>query len=218
MNIALTGAANSAALFLGILDSGEGLSAQQVTDAFGYGNMLIDSWSTDRLMAFNVQVANISLSSGTPAYAVGAPAPAAIESASIITSNGPVMPIRICNALEWEQILNREKISALVKCLFYDRNGYIHLSPVPSGGNLEYTWWSALPLFADTTTPLAMSPGYARMFTLALAMEMAAQFSVKPSESFSHSYQEAMTNVRTLNLSNFGPNPPAGSQAPTGGQ
>jgi len=218
MNLTLTAAANQAGLDLGILDSGEGLSTQQITDALGYGNQLIDSWSTDRLMAFNVQVANISLSSGTPAYAVGAPAPAAIESASIITSNGPVMPVRICNALEWEQILNREKISALVKCLFYDRNGYIHLSPVPSGGNLEYTWWSALQPFADLTTPLTLPAGYARMFTKALGMEMASNMSVKVPETLAHSYQEAMTNVRTLNMSNFGPNPPAGSQAPTGGQ
>ena len=218
MNLTLTGAANIAGLDLGILDSGEGLSTQQIADALGYGNQLIDSWSTDRLMAVGVQVANINLIGGTSAYAVGAPVPAAIESASVITSNGPVMPVRICNALEWEQIPNREKISALVKCLFYDRAGYIHLSPVPSGGALEYTWWSALPLFADAATALSMSPGYARMFTKALAMEMAAQMSVKVSESLAHSYQEAMANVRTLNMSNFGTNPPAGSQAPTGGQ
>jgi hypothetical protein len=211
MTITLTAAANNAAQQLGVLDSGEGLSTPQITDALFDANNMIESWGVDRLMATGVNVVSVAMVNGTANYAVGLPAPAAIESASILTASGPVMPVKVITGTEWEQIPNREKLSALVQKLFYDRAGFIRLSPVPTGGTLEYTSWTTLALFADATTGLVMSPGYARMVVLSLAMEMAARFDTKPSESLVSRYQEAMNNVRTLNASSFGSSPFAGS-------
>lgn len=221
MTLTLTAACNSAMQELGDLDSGEGLSAQQITDALGvagapgYAQRLIDSWSTDRLMAAHCQITTVTMT-GASAYAVGSPAPAAVESAAINTSAGPTLPVGVVNAIQWEGIENRERISPEVRFLFYDRSGFLHVSPMPPSGTLEYTWWAALPQFVDATTPLAMDPGYARMFVLSLAMEMAAQFSSQPSESMVANYRQARDSIRTLNASIFGANPPAGAAAQAG--
>lgn len=56
MAISLTTAANSAAQFLGILDSGESLSSQQLTDAFGVANRLLQSWFQEQSLAMQVMV------------------------------------------------------------------------------------------------------------------------------------------------------------------
>lgn len=211
--ITLTQLANLAALDLQVVDSGEALSTQQVTDALSYVNYMLDNWSIDRLMAPFASITNVA---ATGTVATGVPAPYAIESASIITSVGQVKPLKILTAVEWEALDNREKQSAWTRYLFYDRNGAIHLSPVPTAGTLEYTWWAPLPQFVDATTPLVFTSvysGYFRMLVKGAAMEMATQMSVKPSESLVASFQQAMNNVRKGNEQLFGATPPVGAVA-----
>lgn len=57
MSISLTVAATSAAQFLDVLDSGEALSSQQITDAFGVANRLLMSWYEEQVQAFAELVA-----------------------------------------------------------------------------------------------------------------------------------------------------------------
>lgn len=65
MSITLTVYANAAAQFLGVLDSGEALSSQQVADALPAANQLLESWYTAMVLAVNVQIAAFTLAGGT---------------------------------------------------------------------------------------------------------------------------------------------------------
>lgn len=68
-SINLTTYATSAANFLGALDSGEGLSTAQLSDALSAANKLLESWYRAQVLAINVQIAGFTLAAGsyTPA-------------------------------------------------------------------------------------------------------------------------------------------------------
>jgi hypothetical protein len=120
--INLTTYANAAAQFLGILDSGEALSTQQIADALPAANQLLESWYTEQVLAINIQLASFTLSAGT------------------------------------------------------------------------YTP-DTMPQFADTTTALTLPAAWDRALKLCLAVELAPQYDMQPSESLAaeavRAYQSA---------------------------
>ncbi len=64
MSISLTTVATAAAQFLGVLDSGEGLSAQQLIDARLAANGVLDNWTVEQVNIINALVANLPLAAG----------------------------------------------------------------------------------------------------------------------------------------------------------
>jgi hypothetical protein len=222
--LTLTAAANAAAQFLGVLDSGESLSTQQIADALAIANDLLDNWSSNKLYILQSLVQQFNLVAAQQSYTIGTGAnfnvtrPMNITAAHLILAAGPSGPINVVNALQWSKIKDRQSDSWLVEYLFYDRanpTGKVWLSPVPKGGTVELTMWSALSQFADATTPLTMLPGYQRLLKVALAVDMAPQYDVQPSETLMAMYKDALVNVQGLNADLLGPEGPAeGTEVP----
>ena len=65
LTITLQAAATAAAQFLGVLDSGEGLSTQQLTDAFNAANSMLDNWTIEQVRLLNAILPTFSLAGGT---------------------------------------------------------------------------------------------------------------------------------------------------------
>lgn len=61
----LTAAATAAAQFLGVLDSGESLSAQQLTDALNAANNMLENWTNEQVRTIQAIVPIFSLAGGT---------------------------------------------------------------------------------------------------------------------------------------------------------
>lgn len=220
-NRSLTTIATAAAQFLGILDSGEALSTQQLTDALAAANNLLDNFSSEQVMLLQATRLTFTPTGAVQGYTIG-PAqvinvtrPMAIASAAAILTNGPGSPIKVVSVMEWEALPDRQAQSWQPRFLFYDRGfttGTLYLSPIPLGNAMliELFVWTALTQFADVTTPIAILPGYERMLDLAMAIELAPQYDMKPSEALMQNYQDAMARVRNLNAQLLGVEPPAG--------
>lgn len=275
-SVNLTTIATAAAQFLGELDSGESLSAQQLTDALQVANNLIDNFSSDRLMALSATIVSQSTTGGQISYALATRC-SAVEAASLIPNSGPTSPLKVVNAVEWAAIPDRGVAGSFIRLLaqasagavdpiewsqfndpilgasvlnlalqikaqpglivqlmqlaklstsnvfqgrylFYDRGlstGTIYIAGPPQTGTAQLVTWTAMSQFADTTTTLAMSPGYQRMLTLATAIEIAPQYQLTPTPSLMKSYQEAKAAVRQLNASILGPEPSGGIVSPS---
>lgn len=224
--MSLTQLMNLAGIQLGIMDSGGTFSATQLAEGLQVVNSLIDNKSSDRLMAESALVTSKPLVGGNGTYSIGAGGsinitrPSAIEAATIsIGGTGPVMPVKVVNALEWSQIEDRDSGSYLVKFLFYDRGnigglGIVRLSPVPLGGTLEIISWSAMTQFPDATTPINIQPAYSRWLILATAIEIAPYYpGAQSPATLIQNYSDATANLRNLNASIFGGEPPAGQTA-----
>ena len=207
---------------MGILDSGEALSTQQVTDALSAANDLLDSWSIEQILVYQAARNVQTLSAATQSYAIGTgltwdqPRPAAIVAAAVINAAGPGTEVHVCTAREWAAIEDRQSSSYLIKHLFYDRavsNGQVYVSPIPLGSGLtiELITYNALTQFADTTSPIAIPAGYLRALKLGLAIELAPQYDMQPSQALAGNYQAALNHIKDLNAKLFGDIPAAGS-------
>lgn len=213
--LTLTACANTAAQLLGVLDSGEALSTQQIADALVLANNLWDNWSADPKMILTITRVAAALSSGVQGYTIGAgqtfnvTRPAAIVSAAFLNSSGPGGEVKVLTPSQWAGTPDRQRQSYIIQGLFYDRGnptGNLYLTPVPQGTtlSLEVWVWAALAQFVDATTPLTMLPSYQRLLTLAMAMEMAPEYSMTPSQKLTDDYQAAVANVEELNASLLG--------------
>jgi hypothetical protein len=141
--------------------------------------------------------------------------PLAIVSAALLNSSGPGTPIEVVHAGKWSMIPDRQAQSFVVKYLFYDRgnpNGNVLVSPIPLGGTLtvELLTWQPLTQFADLTTAITLPPGYQRPLEIAVAIELAPQYSVAPSATLTEMYQDALARLRDLNAELVGNEPAAG--------
>lgn len=221
MSINLTSIATAAAQFLGVLDSGESLSSQQLTDALNATNDLLDNWSSEQTMIPALLRSVQTLTSAVQLYTIGTgqtwnmARPVAIVAAQMTNPSGPGSPIEIVNAGKWASLPDRQRLSWLVTHLFYDRgnpNGNVLVSPVPQGAGLsvEIESWVPLTQFADLTTPITLPPGYQRPLKIAVAVELAPQFSVPISKELAQMYQDALARIRNLNAELVGTEPAAG--------
>lgn len=218
----LTTVATAAAQYLGILDSGGALSTQQLNDALAAMNGVLENWSAEELMIPGLLLQVFSLTAGTASYTIGTGLtfnvvrPLEIEAAvhkNMMNGVAYDTPIKVINASEWASIDNRGQSNNLISYLFYDRalsNAKVYVSPVPLGGSIELTMWSALTQFADLTTAITLPPGYVLPLTYALAMALAPQYLMPPTEALVKNAMDATARIRDLNASLMGRKPPAG--------
>jgi hypothetical protein len=151
--------ATQAAQLLGVLDSGESLSAQQLTDTLGFANNILDSWTNEEALAlkqllsdqnaalqifidqqarrFNPVVAGYTLSAGTYAaptfiaatYTPGAALAFATTSASITAPAGYARALTLALAVEMAPYWQTAASADLVRQLAEARAA---ASPVPN--------------------------------------------------------------------------------------
>lgn len=210
----------AAVQFLGVLDSGEGLSTQQKNDGLAAANNLLDNWSSESVfIPSDTLVSAIPVVAGTQSYTIGptetigVTRPVKIEAASFLNASGEGGPIEVVDEKKWASLPDRQSQSNHIRFLFYDRGlptGTIYLSPVPLSTNptLELHVWAPLTEFADLTTTITFAPGYLRPFIEALAIEIAPQYDMSPSEVLAANYSDGVKRIRLLNSSMTGDVPP----------
>lgn len=222
MSTNLTTIANAAAQFLGVIDSGEGLSTQQVLDILAATNNWLDNLSSEGLFAVADLVTTFPTVAATQTYTIGAgqtinlARPVRIVAAAARLTSGPGNPVEVVNEKAWAAIEDRQAQSWMVRKLFYDRGtptGTIYLSPVPIGIlTMEIHTWVALTQFADATTAITIPPGYLRFIELGVVQEVAAQFDMAVPASTLQNFADAAARVRALNASLIGDLPPEAAQ------
>lgn len=219
----LTTIAGRAYEAFGGLDPGGTLTAATLSQAQAIANSLLDSLSSEKVMAVAAQMNDFPLTANQSFYAIGPGLtwnmgrPAAIMAASVVINPaGPsgdslVDPLKICNAIEWASIPDRESSSWRVRYLFYDRGfqlggASVHLSPVPLGGEVEIISWLPFTQFADVTTSIIFPPGFQRFFELLLGKTIGTTLYRKPWDEIQESLLQAARNSYvTLNQNKLWP-------------
>ncbi len=229
MTTSLTALANAAAQDIGVLDSGESISAQQLADSLDICNKILDNWSSEGIQIPFAGNSSQALTAGAGSYTVGAaqtwninPAPLRITGASLLMANGVTLPIKVVNSVEWDMIKDRSSSSNLIEYLFYTPVvsagtplGLAQVSAIPQSGGAScvFQFWRALTQFADTVTPIILPPGYALALELSLAKLLCPKFDMPWSQLNGENYQEAMVRARALNALLWGTGGPPQAQA-----
>ena len=198
---------NRALRLLGILAEGETPSAATSQDALIALNQMIDSWSIERLMAYNTidqiftwPVGEISRTLGPTGDFIGV-RPVLLDEATYFRDPGTNVSygIKFINQQQYNGIAVKTVTSTYPQVMwtnmeFPDIRMYIYPKPTRA---LEWHFVSVevLDQPATLSTNLYFPPGYMRAFTYNLAMEFAPEFGVEPSPQVQ---RIAMTSKRDL--------------------
>lgn len=167
---------------------GDTLNATEQVECLYELNSMMDSWSIERLMCYQVLQENFPLATNTASYTIGSGAtfntarptkivdPCFIRDASNLDS-----PVKIINAESYGKIVQKNAGTTYPQWLFYDgafdANGYgtISVYPAPSASlTLYINSWKQLQTFPSVSTALMLPPGYQTAIEANFAIHLAA--------------------------------------------
>jgi hypothetical protein len=198
---------NRALRLLGILAEGETPSAATSQDALIALNQMIDSWSIERLMAYNTidqiftwPAGEIMRHLGPTGEFVGL-RPVLLDDSTYFRDPGTNISygIKFINQQQYNGIAVKTVTSTYPQVMWINMefpNISMTIYPKPTR-DLEWHFVSVQELdqAATLSTNLYFPPGYMRAFTYNLAMEFAPEFGVEPSPQVQ---RIAMTSKRDL--------------------
>lgn len=198
---------NRALRLLGILAEGETPSAATSQDALVAMNQMLDSWSTERLMAYNTIDQVFTWPAGEYIRTLGPTGdfvglrPVLLDDSTYYRDPGTNVSfgIKFINQQQYNGIAVKTVTSTYPQVIWINMefpNISMAIYPRPTR-DLEWHFVSVQVLAepASLSTDLYFPPGYMRAFAYNLAMEIAPEFGVEPSPQVS---RIAMTSKRDL--------------------
>lgn len=199
---------------LGVLASGEEPRADEAQDALASLNDMLESWKLERLMVYAILPTTLNLVAGKATYTLGPGGdlnierPTELDQISLLyTTNGsPVinMPVPLLNLDQFQQILVPTTTSTIPQWAYLDDNypmRSLTFYPVPSqvyATNLFL--WKQIDAFTDIFQIISLPSGYQRALRYNLALELAPEYSVNPSQVVAAVAQESRSNVKLRNI------------------
>jgi hypothetical protein len=202
---------NRALRLLGVLAEGETSSASVSQDSLMAMNQMIDSWNTERLSVFSTQdqVFNwppdlITRTLGPTGDFVGN-RPILVDDATYFrdATTNVSYGIKLINQQQYDGIAVKTVTSTYPQVMFVNMtypNITMTIYPKPTRV-LEWHIVSVEKLSEPATlaTILAFPPGYLRAFTYNLAMEIAPEFGVEPSQQVMRIAMTSKRNLKRIN-------------------
>ena len=167
---------------------GETLDANETSECLYELNSMMDSWSIERLMCYQVTQESFALSANTVSYTIGSGAtfnttrPSKIvEPCFVRDSSNLDSPVKIIGAETYGVIVQKNVGTTYPSYLFYDygfdSSGYgtIFVYPAPSANlTLFINSWKQLQNFANVSTAVLLPPGYQLAIESNFAIHLAA--------------------------------------------
>jgi hypothetical protein len=174
------------------LKPGYSASATDLATSLDALNQMLAAWSAEGLMLYAIAEDSVAVTPGTTYYTWGTGGnintarPVKIRSAYHKVGQISV-PVRLISVEEWDQIVDRDSVTALTVDVIYADGGYpllkVYPWPKAQGGTLFFHSLKPLTAFADLSTVVDLPPGYEHALRLNLALLLAPEFrrTVEPS-------------------------------------
>ncbi len=207
---------NGALRLIGQLAEGEDPSPETAQDALSALQAMIESFNNESLMIPSIQDEIFTLPASVTNRTIGAGGdfnttwPITVLD-STFTRNNTTAPnvdfsLAIINNDEYSSIPVKTVTGPYPQYLYYDRNyplGKLYFWPVPIAAlELHLSTWKPLTNVTALTTTIQLPPGYARLLTFNLAVEIAPQFGVEALPSVQKIAAKSKENLRRVNAQN----------------
>lgn len=198
---------------IGVYSPGQTLTDADLQAGFRVGNRMVDQWSNERLMLYEIQERSFTLTPGTNQYTIGTGGtinttrPLAITQAYIRDTGNNRYLMNILPRDKWNQIGNVSSniTSQIPTSLFYDPQyplGVINVFPTPLVAYpLFYDNALQLTQFASVTTSITLPPGYEAAIVHNLAVQLGPYFRDSAvSQDVKDLAAEAKATIKRTNL------------------
>lgn len=168
---------------------GDTLTSAEQTAYLADLNTMLESWSLDRLMVYQLLQESKALTSSVGSYTIGSGGAwdttrpnKIVDPCFIRNSSSQDTPVEIIDAQAYGSITSKTVDGSYPQYLFYDSAwtsglGTIFLYPEPSASlTLYINSWKQLQSFATISTALSLPPGYQRAIEFNFAVEAAGGF------------------------------------------
>lgn len=201
---------NRSLRLLGVLAEGETPSAETSQDALVALNQMLESWSTERLAVYSTLVQSFTWPAGQASRTIGPSGdlvgvrPVSILSSTYYTdAQGVSHTVALINEDQYNAIAVKTTSTGYPDSLFVNNtfpNAELKVYPVP---DQDLTWQFVcareLAQPALLNTELQFPPGYMRAFAYNLAMELAPEFGVEPSQQVQRIAMTSKRNLKRIN-------------------
>lgn len=169
---------------LGVLASGETLSAEDANTGLTLLNNMLDSWNTERLNIYSVQDHTATLSGQTltigPGEDIDVDRPIRLDERCFTRLNNIDYSMRVVNGNQYASLVLKTLTSSYPFYVFYDADaptGTLYFWPQPpSPVEVHIRLWKQLPQFTSISDTADLPQGYRRAIIFSLAEELAPQF------------------------------------------
>ena len=202
---------NAALRNIHVIAPGETASTQEQADSLLAAQQLVGSLSAEGLPIPYLTLNTIT-STGAQTYAL-ATRPLKIEAIEVLTPAQNVSKsARVVPVEEWVAWVDKSATGAFAEIAFCDYNNptsTVYLAPMPKSGN-TINMWTYVPLTppAALTDTVTFPPGYERLFTALLSVELAPQFGAQVDQVLMAIAQSAKAAISGLNNAVLGPPTP----------
>lgn len=202
---------NRALRSIGAIASGASPSSSETADALAVLNSLLESWRNNKLFVYAMLDSSLTMVSTQSSYTIGSGGdlnitrPVKIDDAYMTISSVDT-PVRLIESYEWDAIPNKTITSPLVELAYYNptmtsSRGTLKVYPVPSATNvLHLLSWVVLDSLSAAGDTVTLPPGYDRMISSNLAIELAPEYSVEPSAALIKTARDSMAEVKRTNV------------------
>jgi hypothetical protein len=198
---------------LGVLDAAETAAPQDMADGLSRLNDLIDGWATERLTIYTTTRTTWPLVSGTATYTIGPGGdcniarPVFVSDLNFIdTTQDPDLEMGLSSLTTdaWSRIPQKGLTSTYPTSYYYNPTyplASVTFWMIPTSSALQgviYTPTAVTELGLNDT--INLPPGYRRFLRDNLAVELAPEFDLQPSQSLVMSAMESKANIKRANI------------------
>jgi hypothetical protein len=198
---------------IGVLASGETPSAEESADALLRLNALVDSLANERLTIYTVTRTTWTITANDGSYTVGASGNVNIAWPTFVQNVGYIDTAQDPDAEYLLDLLSPEEYAAfgqkaqantLPFAAYYNPTyplGTVEFLPVPTSTTLLGVIYvpTAVASFASLATTISLPPGYERMLTSNLAIELAPEFGQEPSPTLIQIARDSKAAIKVRN-------------------
>lgn len=199
---------------LGVIQAGETPSAEDQAYCLTRVNRLIDEWRAERLQIYSITRTTLALTSGTSTYTIGPSGdfniarPIYVEKVRFLdTSMTPniELPLQPLTDDAYADIAIKTLTSTYPSVYYINPTfptSTLIFWPVPTSTTLTGVIYcpTALTEASAASDAFSTPPGYRRMITTALALEIAPGFEKEPSPSLIRQAMDSMADVKRANF------------------
>lgn len=198
-------------IMLGEKPIGGTLTATEQTHYLAKLNSMLESWSLERLMCYQVVEESKALTVSDGIYTIGSGGdwntarPTRIVQAFVRDSSNYDYPVTVINAQSYNEIIAKSLDGTYPEYLYYDGAfvtglATIYLYPEPQAGlTLFISSWKQLQTFALISTAAVLPPGYQRAIEYNFAIEEAGGLRDVPASVIKIA-KESKAAIKSVNL------------------